>query len=190
MSFTYNTAVPASGNNPSNDQPDMLTNTQSIDGILDVDHVTFNAANGGTHRQSHYVLFTNPSAISNTGTQGSVVYGAAGVADATRAQLYFKNDHQQQIPLTVIKAFGIFDGAGTLLNGMNVSVGSHVVSSGIYVMDVPVNILASNNYLVIVDSTSSISTYSIISSSQFQLSFSSVFAPEDPTSFSVLVLQI
>lgn len=49
--FSYNTGVPNAPNNPSIDQPVMLNNTQSIDGILDVDLVGFNADDGGTHKQ-------------------------------------------------------------------------------------------------------------------------------------------
>lgn len=72
MSFTYNTGVPAAPNNPSNDQPQMLINTQAINAILGVDHVTFNNAAGGEHKQVTFeanniptppvtppVLFTN-----------------------------------------------------------------------------------------------------------------------------------
>lgn len=50
MSFTYNNLVPATNNDPSSDQPDMLINTQSINSIIAVDHVGFNAANGGYHK--------------------------------------------------------------------------------------------------------------------------------------------
>lgn len=72
MSFTYNNAVPASGDNPSVDQPDMLTNAQAIASIIAVDHVGFNTAGGGKHLQVTFnsnnvpvppvtppVLFTN-----------------------------------------------------------------------------------------------------------------------------------
>lgn len=49
--FTFNTGIPAAGNNPSVDQPDMQINNLSTNDILDIDHVTFNANNGGQHKQ-------------------------------------------------------------------------------------------------------------------------------------------
>jgi len=48
--FQYDTTVPATNDNPSADQPDMLVNTQSTNGILGVDHITFNLNNGGQHK--------------------------------------------------------------------------------------------------------------------------------------------
>ena len=71
-SFTYITGVPAADNDPSVDQPNMVTNTNSIPGLIAIDHVSFNASNGGTHLQITFssnnvptvptsppVLFTN-----------------------------------------------------------------------------------------------------------------------------------
>jgi hypothetical protein len=51
--FQYNTGIPAAPNNPSVDQPDMLTNTDSIDGLIDVDHIGFNENLGGYHDVIH-----------------------------------------------------------------------------------------------------------------------------------------
>lgn len=51
MTIPYNTSVPNAPNDPSFDQPDMKTNTQSINSIIGVDHVTFNASGGGQHLQ-------------------------------------------------------------------------------------------------------------------------------------------
>lgn len=48
--FTFDTTVPASGNNPSQDQPVMLNNNVATNGIIATDHVTFNANNGGQHK--------------------------------------------------------------------------------------------------------------------------------------------
>lgn len=54
--FTYNDLIPATNNNPSDDQPEMLKNTVSIENIIDVDHVGFNTNNGGNHRQVRFNL--------------------------------------------------------------------------------------------------------------------------------------
>lgn len=50
MTYTYNTGIPAANNDPSVDQPDMLINTQSINDLIGVNHITFNASNGGQHK--------------------------------------------------------------------------------------------------------------------------------------------
>lgn len=79
--YTYITNIPASGNNPSADQPNMQTNTNSINSIIATDHVGFNTTGpigppngvGGQHLQVSFngnnvpgafpvplpVLFTN-----------------------------------------------------------------------------------------------------------------------------------
>jgi len=49
--FTYNENIPAANNNPSVDQPNMQTNTNSIDSIIDVDHFSFETNFDGTHKQ-------------------------------------------------------------------------------------------------------------------------------------------
>ena len=54
--FAYNDNIPASANNPSQDQPKMQVNTASSKAILAVDHFTFGVDNGGTHQQ---VTLTN-----------------------------------------------------------------------------------------------------------------------------------
>lgn len=51
MTIPYNNGIPAANNNPSTDQPNMKTNTDAIDTLLQVDHVSFNTASGGTHKQ-------------------------------------------------------------------------------------------------------------------------------------------
>jgi hypothetical protein len=98
----FDPSVPATNDNPSSDQPDMLTNNMSTLNILGVDHVTFNLNNGGQHtaitfnQDASYVpvsfpvtppkLFTAPDAgglaqlIYYTGTaaQGANQYGIEG----------------------------------------------------------------------------------------------------------------
>ena len=59
--YIYNSGVPNADNDPSVDQPDMLINAQSILGILGEDHVTFNNAVGGTHKQVRFSSSNVPS---------------------------------------------------------------------------------------------------------------------------------
>lgn len=49
--FAYNRNIPDGPNNPSADQPLMQINTNSTDDLIDVDHYSFDEANGGLHRQ-------------------------------------------------------------------------------------------------------------------------------------------
>ncbi len=48
--FPFDTSVPAANDDPSSDQPDMLTNNQSTSSIIGTDHITFNLNNGGQHK--------------------------------------------------------------------------------------------------------------------------------------------
>lgn len=48
--WAYDDTEPAANSTPSYSQPLMLTNTQSIEGLIAVDHVGFNANNGGQHK--------------------------------------------------------------------------------------------------------------------------------------------
>ena len=51
QNYSYNQAVPAANNKPSDDQPDMLINAQSIASIIAQDHVGFNTDGSGFHNQ-------------------------------------------------------------------------------------------------------------------------------------------
>lgn len=97
MSIAYNTGIPASANNPSVDQPNMLTNTNNIATYVAVDHVPFNTSGSGQHEQVTFnsnnvpggtvsppVLFTNAAPTlpqlffySGTAAQGANQYVAA-----------------------------------------------------------------------------------------------------------------
>ena len=63
--FSYNRDIPDAPNSPSADQPLMKTNTNSIDDLIDVDHYSFDEANGGLHRQVRLVNETIPSVSAN-----------------------------------------------------------------------------------------------------------------------------
>lgn len=47
--MAYNQNIPAAGNDPTNDQPLLLANFQSISTFLNVNHVDFDEANQGKH---------------------------------------------------------------------------------------------------------------------------------------------
>jgi len=56
-SISYNLGIPASGNNPSTDQPNMKTNNDNIATYVAVDHVGFNASAGATSGHHLQVTF-------------------------------------------------------------------------------------------------------------------------------------
>lgn len=60
MTIPYNLNIPAGPNNPSQDQPKMQENTNSINQIIDVDHFTFvsSGSRDGWHKQSTYPIST------------------------------------------------------------------------------------------------------------------------------------
>lgn len=121
MSFIFNTGIPAANNNPSIDQPDMLANNVATDGILAVDHISFNTNFGGNHLQVHLPQYTNPAIVNGAATEGSVIYGAAGTADTAHAQTFMKNPNGTFL-LSAIKVFGSFVMSSnnvTILNGIN-----------------------------------------------------------------------
>jgi hypothetical protein len=72
--ISYIQNIPGSANNPSNDQPNMLLNTNALFNYLAVDHVPFNVNNSGFHTVIHQTI------------QGSDPVTLAGFG-----QLYTKN---------------------------------------------------------------------------------------------------
>lgn len=72
--FTYNNAIPNGPNNPSNDQPLMQANTDAIDNLIKVDHVSFNTNNGGYHTVIHQEPFNNNTwdPVAGTGAPAAI----------------------------------------------------------------------------------------------------------------------
>jgi hypothetical protein len=109
MSFTYNTNIPAASHNPSDDQPLMETNTNSINSWVQTDHYGFGTGTDGWHLQTTLPAFSSgtlPGTI-----PGSVAYPAAGIADSTHAQYYFKTP-SIGVPLSSVRAFASFVALG------------------------------------------------------------------------------
>lgn len=113
MTFTFNTGVPAAANDPSVDQPDMLSNNVSTNSILAVDHISFNTAGGGQHLQMH--MNATPTYIAVPAVpvgNDSVIYTNAGIASSA-AQLFLRNSNVI-LPLSIIRAWATFAGPGAL----------------------------------------------------------------------------
>lgn len=86
--FTYNNVVPNAPNNPSNDQPLMLQNTQSINSIINVDHYSFGTGLDGYHKQITLVSEINPGAVIGAGIIFSYSGGASLAFTATGQPSY------------------------------------------------------------------------------------------------------
>ncbi len=86
MTFNFSDSIPASGNNPSVDQPTMLTNNISAKAIIDIDHVGYDQPLGGYHRYIHQKEQSpaTPAAIATVNQLYSRLYTpdtTGGVAD-------------------------------------------------------------------------------------------------------------
>jgi len=154
MSFTFNTGIPAANNDPSVDQPDMLSNNVSTNAILAVDHVTFNTANGGTHKQTTFIGKNPPGAqVDPT----AVLYTNDGVANATHPQLRYRNS-QGIFPISALRAAAVFqlvavNGAVIPTNAFNIA---SIVASGppagkIYTITLNANSVNSDDVIVSID---------------------------------------
>lgn len=124
--FAYQTGIPATNDNPSDDQPPMLINNDNNFAIWNEDHRGFAQQDGGTHRFQRYLSFSSPALLVNgaNADEPSVAYPNAGGADPTRAQYYFLNSNNQYCA-TLIRSFGVFTSTGApgpsiQLNNLNV----------------------------------------------------------------------
>lgn len=193
MTFSYNNLVPATNNNPSVDQPDMLINTQSIDSIVNVDHVSFNAASGGTHKQ---VTFSSKNAAGAQVDPQSVLFTGSGTA-STVSQMFYKTQNAT-MQISAVRAWAFCDGAGGILASQSSNVTSVTGSGGNYNITLSANAVSSANFAVICSSTAAavggdrlIAFYGITGVGTFALQTSKTDGTlKAPTSFSFIVLQI
>lgn len=199
MSYTYNTGVPAANNNPSDDQPDMLTNTQSINSLIGVDHVSFNDSLGGTHKQ---VTITSKNAGAAQTDPSSVLYTGNGTASSV-AQLFYKNQNGTFL-LSGIRAWAYVNGSGSIVSSQSFNVSGITKSGSItgnYTVTLTANSTSSANYGVFcTPSTVPGSSppnamavgYVINSATSFTLQFNAASSGNrtDPSFFTFIVFQI
>jgi hypothetical protein len=189
MTFTYNNSVPASANNPSVDQPNMLINTQSVNSILGVDHVSFNAVDGGTHQQVTFSSENTPVAQTDP---SSVLYTTPGIASAI-ADIQFVNQNAT-FPINFIRAW-----ASCTTIGISAPQSFNVTSvtpagAGTYNVVLPANVVTGTNYGVIGSAANNATsgvwfTYTITSATTFTIyMFSQGLVP--PSSFNFMVIQL
>jgi hypothetical protein len=197
-SFVFNNAIPAAPNNPSVDQPDMLTNNISTDAILAINHISFNAAKGGTH------LLVNFTADPNFITppvapllNDSILYTQAGVA-STSAALFFQNA-QTTLVISSVKAWALCNGAaGGIVAGQSMNVASVVRNStGRYTVTLMTNAVNSTNIAILITTSSGAvgaigATYVIGALNVFNINtfITTSGILIDPTTFTFQVMQL
>lgn len=92
--FTFNTGIPASGNNPSADQPEMLINNISADGFAGTDHYGYNTGLGGYHKAAHFVSIPGqPPGVPPGVIDTAMLYGGK---QSGEDQLWFSNGISNQ----------------------------------------------------------------------------------------------
>jgi len=88
--YTYNRDIPDAPNNPSVDQPDMKTNTNSIDSLINEDHYSFGVNNGGFHKQVRMpVLGAIPAGL--IGGSGTIYTKTINNGAGNQAQEFYTN---------------------------------------------------------------------------------------------------
>lgn len=194
MTFTFSTAVPAPNNDPSVDQPDMLINNQSTDGILAVDHISFNTANGGQHKQ---VTFNNKNVpVAQTDPQ-SVLYTNSGTASPV-SQMFYRNQNGI-FQVSPIKAWAYVNSAGGIIGSQSLNIaGIAPAGTGRFNVTLTANAVNSNQFAVLVTAfilnsgSGSQAGYNITGVGTFQLVFLKLDGSnfDTPTSFAFQVLQI
>jgi hypothetical protein len=198
-SFVFNNTIPAAPNNPSVDQPDMLTNNISTDAILAVDHISFNTANGGTHKQ---VTFSSKNPAGVQIDPQSVLFTNSGTV-STVSDLFFTNQNATFIP-TTIRAWALCNGAaGGIVATQSMNVVSVVrTATGTYTVTLMTNAVNSTNIAILITASSAIvgsapviqvgATYTIGAINVFTINTfrTTTGVSIDPTTFSFQVMQL
>jgi hypothetical protein len=198
--YSYNNLIPAAPNNPSNDQPGMLTNAKSIASLISTDHIGFNSQgtadpSQGTGGQHTKVSFNGKNAFGSTPIDPlSILYTASGVA-STVSDMRFQNNNGT-FPVNLIRAWGISDSAGNIVASQSINVVGPLnkTSTGRFTVTLTTGAVNSTKIGVIISAEgipSLTSTYSLGVTGTFDLIFNSnLTVPTDPTQFNFIVLQL
>jgi hypothetical protein len=194
--FDYTRDIPDAPNNPSNDQPKMKINNNSVEDLIAVDHVTFRASPGGTHKQTTFSTKNTPGAQLDP---QSVLYTASGTA-VTIADMFYRNQNGifQASP---IKAWATFAGAtGGIIASQSVNITSIIrASAGVYNVTITTNATNSADYAILITSTAAAAPISNLPSLTYTITGTATFTircvnpgniPSDPTALSFIVIQL
>lgn len=151
VNFTFSDTIPATNNNPSDDQPKMLINNQQLPLLLAVDHVSFNEDDGGTHKQVTFIDKFTPAA--QAGDQ-STLYTGDGTA-STIPDLFFVNQNGT-FKINPLRAFGLFqtvntNGAVSLIMSQNVTSVTSSTNGRVYTIAIPANITTGTTVMVLLN---------------------------------------
>lgn len=119
VNVPYKRDIPDAPNNPSNDQPDMRINTNSLDTLIIEDHYGFGINDGGKHKQ---VQLPSPGLSGNpvfpaTGGQGTLCGRSTGIG--SDAQLFWSFAANPALQITNIGAsVATNPGAVPLMGGL------------------------------------------------------------------------
>lgn len=191
--ISYNLDIPNAPNNPSNDQPDMKTNTNAINQIIGIDHVTFNTQNSGTHLQVTYSSKNVPPTDPTDPT--SITYTDSGTATTT-SELFYQNQNTK-MHLSCVKAWG-YSTPAAIINNQSYNVDTVAIDGVRIKVTLISGTLATADYAIMATSygigisNGSIALYQIIDQDNFYLTFIKLNGGSTtiPTNFSFIVLQI
>jgi len=199
--FTFYENIPQATDVIAQSQPQLLQNFKSTDGILDVDHYTFESAGMASGDDGYHKQITLPLTTSQ-GTQSglaSVISSVPGVADSVAAQLILTNSNLS-FPLSAVAAFANFagnvNGSPTIYNSYNVASIATTSANWTSTVTLKPNATTGTGYAVIANcslASSGSSTdqivmnYTILSATQFNLKTvnvaNNVVAPVNSISF-------
>lgn len=111
--FNYNAGIPATNNDPSVDQPNMQTNTNSINGIFPVDHFGFNNNLGGWHNVIHMPRQLSPPPAVTSPSPGAGSLYTMIPSGGTDAQLYYTSPGASVTQLTGAGSTALITGKST-----------------------------------------------------------------------------
>ncbi len=196
--YTYNAGVPAANDDPSVDQPDMLTNAQSINSLIGTDHVSFNStgsggvgAIGGQHLQ---VTFNGKNVPGAQTDPISTLYTNSGTA-STKAEMFFKNQNGI-FPASCIKAFAswVHTTISPIVPITSFNINSITIAATIYTITLTANATTGNAVVPIVSvsysgGNISTATYSFVGG-VLTLSFLAPIVNPVGARISILILQV
>lgn len=179
MGIAYDPTIPSTGGRPSAQYTDIQTNFNSIQTLIDIDHVDFNDADYGKHSQVTIPAVTAPVAQTNP---QSVLYTQNGVA-VSISDLAFRNQ-TGTFPITFIRAFALLDASGAILSSQSFNVASIAAGPG-GSKDITFNCVTGTAFGVLgLKSGASVPfNYSIIGAAQIRVSSNSF-------SSTILILQV
>jgi hypothetical protein len=129
VNFPYTRDIPATNNDPSDDQPNMAVNTNSTDSLIAQDHFSFGVSNGGLHKQctlgnrTRIPLLPNPPTgvnqfatlyCNDTISTGASVENGLWLKQGTAAEVY-------QLTRTIAASNALFGVSTNNYNGVGVN---------------------------------------------------------------------